>query len=316
MKIVLVQPKGEEDAAAWLGPFSKKMKIPVEICPVTEDPGSAVKQFAAIFGSQAPKTGGEGQAQTESPTHVIVLPPITGHWLDFLAGFACGSLLPVVVYGKEALPDEYSSFFIPFTTKVSLEKYLEAEYEISSKNKAVMEIRKARETLLNMGVPVDEESLARCVDEGRDREVSLFLGSGFSPDSRGKSGTPLLSISARKGNREMLQLLLRAGAHVNLQSSDRASSALIDCTIGRHTDMVKDLIEYGADVNIIDKEGQSALILAAGGSDEAIVELLLKAGADPDVQDSLGVSARKYASLFRKESVMNLFATYAPQKAG
>ena len=314
MKILLIQSK-DDDSVAWLGPFSKKMEIPVEICPVTEDgDGNMVKQFTAFF---------DGNARMDTklagrPTHVLIFSPVDRRWFDFLAGFSYGSCLPCVVYGKNAItaiPDDLASSFIAFKTRGPLEKYLEAEYEIFKKNETVMETRKARDTLLNMGIPVDEESLAACVDQGRIQDVCHFLAAGFTPDTRTRTGIPLLNISARKGNREMLRLLLRSGARPNQLAADRDSSALIDCTMRRHEDMVRDLIEAGADVNIIDKEGQSALILAAGAGDEGIVEALLKAGADPDVQDSMGMSGRKYALLFHKDAMIALFETFAPKQA-
>jgi ankyrin repeat protein len=80
--------------------------------------------------------------------------------------------------------------------------------------------------------------------------------------------------------------------------------------------MAEILLEAGADVNLKTKDGQSALVIAAAAGDESCVELLLKAGADPDDTDALGASARKYAALFHNEAIVNLFNTYAPVKAG
>jgi ankyrin repeat protein len=166
-----------------------------------------------------------------------------------------------------------------------------------------------------MGVSVTAESLAACAAEGKVLELSLFLASGFSPDTKGKAGVPLLNLAARGGHREALDLLLKAGAQVNIPSDDRSSSALMDSTMGKHLDMMEDLLRAGADVNIKSKDGQSALILAVGLDDAASVEILLKAGADPDDPDLLGASARKYATLFNREAIVTLFNAYAPPKA-
>jgi ankyrin repeat protein len=165
-----------------------------------------------------------------------------------------------------------------------------------------------------MGVPVTGESLAQCAADGRVQEISLFLAAGFSPDTRDKAGVPMLNIAARNGNRNVLRLLIQSGAEVNLIADDRGSSALIDSAIGRYIDLVTDLIESGANVDIQSKDGQTALVLAVGADDEAVAEALLKAGANPDIPDSLGVSARKYSALFHKSSILALFETYASQK--
>jgi ankyrin repeat protein len=85
--------------------------------------------------------------------------------------------------------------------------------------------------------------------------------------------------------------------------------------MAQNLDIMDDLIKAGTDLNVKDKNGQTALIVAAGASREKMVEVLLKAGSDPDIPDSLGVSARKYANLFRNEVILSLFDTIAPVKS-
>ena len=158
--------------------------------------------------------------------------------------------------------------------------------------------------------------MAQCVADGRLDEIALFFGAGFSPDTKDKNGVPLLNIAARAGNLEIIQFLLKAGAPVNLRAEDRDTSALIDSVMGKFDDITTVLINAGADANIQSKDGQTALIVAVGADEESTVELLLKAGANPDISDHMGMSARKYASLFRKAVLVDLFNTYAPVKAG
>ena len=66
---------------------------------------------------------------------------------------------------------------------------------------------------------------------------------------------------------------------------------------GHHVDIVRLLIERGADVNRKDETGRTPLHYAAAVDfgDTAIAELLLKAGARPDVGDSERVTARQIA---------------------
>jgi ankyrin repeat protein len=123
---------------------------------------------------------------------------------------------------------------------------------------------------------------------------------------------PLLCLAVRAGDRDMSGLLLKAGASVNLLAGDRGGSALIDAALGKHAGILMDLLAVGANTNVKSKDGQSALIIAVGLNDEPTVELLLKAGANVDEPDSLGASARKYAALFNKPGIVNLFKTYVP----
>ena len=312
MKILLIHSEKDDEVMKQIHPFLEKAYAAVEILsvqPLNSTGGDIRKQLAAFF------KPGDSEDKHAAPTHVLIVSPIAQRWLDFLAGFSYGSHLPLLVYGKEAIaaiPVEFATFFRPLNTAKSLEEYFEAENEAFEKWKAASEILKARDALLQMGIPVTGEALATCAGEGSIREVSLFLAAGFSPDTRNKTGVPLLNIAARKGNWEILRLLIQSGAQLNMQADDRGTSALLDSVMSKNVGMVDDLIKAGADLNIKSKAGQTALVVAVGSGDEKVVEALLKAGADPEITDSMGVSARKYAALFHKKAITTLFNTYAP----
>lgn len=258
---------------------------------------------------------GLGREAAGARTHLAVLSAFSSGVFAFLSGFACGSGLPVAVYGEEAaaaIPAGLARSFKALKDKRSLIRYLKKEWEKEKKREALREAGTARNTLLQMGVSVTRDSLARCVREGMIRELSLFLEAGFSPDTRDQAGVPLLHLAAREGNQDMLSTLVEAGALVNLLAEDRGSSALLDAVMIHRPDLVRSLIEAGADVNLKTKDGQSALIIAVGAGDGACAEMLLKAGADPDDADALGASARKYAALFHNSAIQVLFDTYAP----
>jgi len=321
MKILFIQSEREKEGNPDFGFFLEKMNIHTSIFSVMDKLDSnAVKQFITFFNFPVSIQEGRGQilgSRTEITSHVVIISSLPKQWFDFIFGFSCGSHVPFIFYGKNTvldIPDEFLSNFTVLETEDSFKEYFEAENEVYKRHEAVMEITKARENLLQSGIPLTNEACAHLVAEGHFDEVSLFLTAGFLPDTRDKSGVPLLNIAARHGQREILRLLIRLGAKLNLQADDRGSSAVIDSVLGKHKDILNDLIEAGADMNLRSKDGQSALIVAVGISDEVIVEELLKAGADPDIPDSLGMSARKYASLFNKKNITVLFDEFAPQK--
>jgi hypothetical protein len=242
---------------------------------------------------------------------------LSASWLNFLAGFACGSRIPFLVYQDETVIGIEPAIVFSFTAfraQEALKKYLLSEKEASIKQAEARVALKARETLLEIGIPLTEESLVQCVAENRVTEVSLFFTGGFSPDTRNKNGVPLICVASRQGSGDVLRFLISSGAKLDLQSEDRSSTGLIDCVMGNHYQMALDLIEAGADLNFRTKDGQTALVLAVGAGYVKITEALLEAGADPDIADSLGVSARKYAALFGKSSVTGLFEKYALKK--
>jgi uncharacterized protein len=252
----------------------------------------------------------EGLRTIENFTHVAIFSALGPGWIDFLAGFFCGSHIPIIVFGKhaiESIPDVFAFCFKFIDTKEKLHDYFTGEYENFKKNEAASETNHARQALLDKGIPTTNESFAQCVAEDKTEEISLFLAAGFSPDTKDKKGVPMISIAARNERLDTLQLLLRSGAQVNLIAEDRGSTALFDSALEKNKDMIKILIEAGADVNIQSKDGQTALVVVVGEGDAEIVEILFKAGADPDIKDALGVSARKYATIFGNSKMLAIF---------
>jgi hypothetical protein len=277
-----------------------------------------INRFTASFNSSAPEEN-ENEA-VNALTHVLIASPLAPQWFDFLAGFAFGSRIHLLIYGQVAIPGiskEFAAFFTFLGTEASLQTYLDAENEVLRKQEAARNIIKAQQNLLRMGIPTTVESLAQCVADNRVKEISLFLDAGFSVNSRNNTGIPLLNIAARTrtGNPDVIRYLIAAGADVNLLAEDRGTTALIDSVMAQNPDIMDDLIKAGTDLNVKDKNGQTALIVAAGASREKMVEILLKAGSDPDIPDSLGVSARKYAALFQNKVILSLFDTIAPAKS-
>ena len=316
MKILLLHNEENKAVAVEFRPFPEKIGIPVDVFPIGSSEvkrGIQETQFFSLF----KKPFSSGDPLSAQPTHVVILSALEPGWIDFLAGFSCGCQIPLLVFGEDAVkcvPEVFNFCFKPFDSADELQKYLTAEYN-AHRNIAPQDgSDSARETLLNMGIPVNEKSMADCVDAGMIKEVALFLEAGFSPDSKDKSGVPLLCLSARNGNLEIIQMLLRSGANVDQLAEDRHCSAIIDAAMGNYKDIVKVLIEAGADVNIQSKDGQSALIVAAGSGDEETAEMLFKAGADPDIKDCLGTSARKYATLFGRSAMLALFNDPSAQK--
>jgi hypothetical protein len=229
----------------------------------------------------------------------------------FAAGYAGGARLPFLLYGEEALSGwpRFADAPVRFGSEADFAAYLDREAEEWPRRHAAGQ---ARETLLERGIPVTVPSLERCIEEKNLEAAELFLAAGFPPDTLNQAAVPLICLAARAGDREITALLLKSGASVNFAAGDRGGTALIDAALGKHTAIMGDLLEAGADPNARSKDGQSALIIAVGLNDEPTVELLLKSGANVDDPDSLGVSARKYAALFNRPGMVQLFQDYAP----
>ncbi|XP_042864403.1 kinase D-interacting substrate of 220 kDa B-like [Penaeus japonicus] len=118
--------------------------------------------------------------------------------------------------------------------------------------------------------------------------VSLMSNSRTQTNS---NGTSLLLSSASGGVVASVRLLLAAGAYVNLRD-ENGWTALIWAACKNHSDVVKVLLEAGADPNIENwNYGHAALVWAAYNGNPTIVQDLLNAGAEVDHRNKDGNTA-------------------------
>lgn len=116
--------------------------------------------------------------------------------------------------------------------------------------------------------------------------VTLLVGLCI-PDSLLSQETDLLS-KVRENNIQAVKELIVAGADINLQDQRTGYTVLMMTLSSSHLDIAKFLISEGADISLKANDGATALILAAGCSQE-LVEILLSKGADINVRTDKGL---------------------------
>ena len=92
-----------------------------------------------------------------------------------------------------------------------------------------------------------------------------------------------------------LESLIEEGADVNVQDSEGWTALLYASSYG-YTEIAQLLIEAGADVNTRNNKGWTALRYASGQENPKIAKLLIDAGANVDVQDQNGWTALMLAT--------------------
>lgn len=88
-----------------------------------------------------------------------------------------------------------------------------------------------------------------------------------------------LEDAVSHGHEVVAKLLLKHGARVKPDTT-----AVINAALGGHLQTVQLLIDQGANVNLRNSEGQTALHSAISRADEALVRLLLQSGAQPNTK--------------------------------
>ncbi len=196
---------------------------------------------------------------------------------------------------------------IPISTKEELYKLIQKKYDKIIKDTVV---RLAKKKLLDRGIPFTSDCFGTYIEKDKIEIVNEFLEAGMSVNSRDDTGTPMLNIACRSDNFEFVDMLLGLGADLNAVSEDRGYTAVMDAVWRGNEKITKFLIDKGAELNTINKEGQTNLILAVGANRENIVKLLAENGADPDVKDMMGMSAYTYATLFKKTKLVEILQPY------
>lgn len=133
---------------------------------------------------------------------------------------------------------------------------------------------------------VGEVNAAQSALEEDPAAINSFSADGFQP----------LGLAAFFGQKAVAELLLRAGAQVNTTSRNGLAVAPINsAAAGEQLEIVRLLLEYGADPNIAQGEGFVPLHAAAENGQVEMIQLLLAAGADPHSRTSDGRTPRDLA---------------------
>ena len=104
-------------------------------------------------------------------------------------------------------------------------------------------------------------------------------------------------------NIESVKLSLERGADINLQDRDGCTALLMAARIN-NIEMVELLLERGADINLQDKYGDTAFFEALLNKNIEMVELLLKRDADINFKNNYGVTALLVAARINKNIEM------------
>jgi ankyrin repeat protein len=140
----------------------------------------------------------------------------------------------------------------------------------------------------------DGDTLLFCAVQADETEAAIHLiekDADVNLCQCGLKGRSPLHEAADNGNLKIMDCLIKAGADMNVLDSD--GDTPLFCAVARHkTKAVINLIENGADVNLCGcgSKGRSPLHVAAQHCDLEIIDCLIKAGAHVNVRDSKGAT--------------------------
>lgn len=136
---------------------------------------------------------------------------------------------------------------------------------------------------------IGQSALHWAAQNGHRDAVRLLLGAGAAADKPNRYGDTPFCKAAAHGHVPVAQLLLDTRS-VDINSRDTAGKpeALVYAIENRHPEMVRFLLDAGADPLARDSAGGTPLHFAVLDGTPEIVSLLLERGADPDARSSRG----------------------------
>lgn len=132
--------------------------------------------------------------------------------------------------------------------------------------------------------------------------AELLLKRGATIEARDKEGRTPLTLAATFGSHRVLVLLL--DNHSKIETRDNAGRTPLFHAVGRawpknYDETVKLLLNRGADINAVDKEGWTPIYMACVGVNVDAVRSLLDHGAIPNLKDKLGWTPLYYVEVSR-----------------
>jgi len=142
----------------------------------------------------------------------------------------------------------------------------------------------------------------KVIDYLLDRKANANLENKGGEDE----GTPALFIAMWYKNRELVEKLLSLGVNINVLDSYENTPLAWASSVGDFL-FVKMLLNKGADINISDKLGRTPLILACRNTENIeVVKLLIQSGANVKTKDTIGWSCLDYAEALERGDIVEL----------
>ncbi|MFZ2197216.1 MAG: ankyrin repeat domain-containing protein [Thermodesulfovibrionales bacterium] len=158
-------------------------------------------------------------------------------------------------------------------------------------------------------------ALSLASSRGQEAIVRLLIEKGADVNRRGQQGWYPISDAIEAGHAGILRALIEHGAQINISYSYH--TPLIHAAGRGRAEIVKILLDGGADVRAIDQNGMTALLRAIDHGHPEIAKMLIERGSDVNIRAGNGYRPLALARSKQQVSVVQaLQAAGAIERAG
>jgi ankyrin repeat protein len=144
--------------------------------------------------------------------------------------------------------------------------------------------------------------------------VQAAVAQGASVNAKGRQGFSALLAASRNGHFEVVKYLVEHGAEVDERQNAREKTPLLAAAFDGHYDIARYLIEHGANINVQAVNGWTPLHDAAYIGNFEIVKLLVDRGADLSLRNERHETARETAERGQHDAVRRGQTNASPEE--
>ncbi|KAJ5216713.1 uncharacterized protein N7469_011578 [Penicillium citrinum] len=162
----------------------------------------------------------------------------------------------------------------------------------------------------NVRKPCHVSPLSVAAKAGHVNILQILFQAGWNADLRDGDGKSPLSVAAANGQEAVVKMLLER-EDIDADTADaNGYTPLVEASRNGHTGIIELLLSTSnVNVNSMDSLGRSSFSYVAEKGNEDAVQLLLSAGADPDTCDHLGRSPLSLAAQGGFPGIVRLLLT-------
>jgi ankyrin repeat protein len=179
--------------------------------------------------------------------------------------------------------------------------------------------------LLKEGVEVNEPqgdgmtALHWAAERGNSELAEVLIYAGANPMAGTRIGQyKPLHLAAKKGNADIINILLDIGIDPNTKTANSGSTALHLAAASGNIESVNSLLLAGAHTNVRESAwGQTPLIFAAAANHVGVMQALLDAGADPALSSNIvDVIQMEKADQSAEKRINEIIAQFKEKEGG